>query len=519
MAYAGYGLLALGAVAGFVRWRLRAGERERVRLERVVAERTAELIVAKETADAASRAKSTFLANMSHELRTPLNGVIGYSQVLMKDPDLSTKNRERLKIVQTSGEHLLRMINEVLDFSKIEAGKMELTTAPFHLPQILRDIAAAFQSRAQQKDLEFVFEPAPELPDSVLGDSLKLRQVIDNLLGNAIKFTPAGGVRFTAELMGNEQVCFSVTDTGVGLSAADRAKLFQPFQQAGDGRPPEPGTGLGLAISQRMVELMGGRLDLESRAGAGSRFFFTIPLPVLALHAAESLNTASIIIGYHGRRRRLLVVDDVATNRHVLRDLLAPIGFEIAEAANGIEALAAMPEVRPDLVFLDLRMPGIDGLELARRLRARETGATAADSGPYSKLKIIAMSASVLSFNREDAFAAGCDDFLPKPFREDDLLTRLGLALHLEWIGDLSRTAAGRGPNAPEPAATDLTAADVQALLAIARRGEIAALRQRLEELRGDPLADALHALARSYRMERIRELIEEQVVKSKASA
>jgi len=509
VAYAVYTIAALGAVAGFVRWRLRAGNRERIRLEHIVAERTVELRLAKDAADAASRAKSTFLANMSHELRTPLNGVIGFSQVLMKDPDLTAKNRERLRIVQTSGEHLLRMINEVLDFSKIEAGRMELATAPFHLPQLLRDIAAALQPRAQQKELAFLFEPAAELPDIVLGDSLKLRQVIDNLLSNAIKFTPAGNVRFTAQIMDNESVQFSVTDTGVGLSEADRVKLFQPFQQATDGRPPEPGTGLGLAISHRMVELMGGRLEVESRQGHGSRFSFTLPLPVLAVDAAESRNTASIITGYHGRRRRLLVVDDVATNRHVLRDLLTPLGFAISEATSGIEALAAISELRPDLLFLDLRMPGIDGLELARRLRAQPGG---------EKLKLIAMSASVLSFNRADAFEAGCDDFLPKPFREDDLLARLGLALHLEWIGNLAAPADPARPpargesNSPFAAATSLSPADLQALLTIAQRGEIAALRQRLEELRGDPLADSLHALARSYRMERIRELLEERV-------
>lgn len=499
--YVGFGALA---VTGFVRWRLRAGERERERLERLVSDRTAELRVAKEAADAASRAKSTFLANMSHELRTPLNGVIGYSQVIMKAPELSPKSREQLQVVQTSGEHLLRMINEVLDFSKIEAGKMELTTAPFHLPQLLGDVAAAMNPRAQQKQLGFVFEVPPELPDLVLGDSLKLRQVLDNLLGNAIKFTPAGSVRLTARRDENEHVEFSVTDTGVGLSEADRAKLFQPFQQATDGRPSEPGTGLGLAISRRLVELMGGTLDVESEPGRGSCFHFTVPLPVLAADATAVPRTAGIVAGYHGRRRRLLVVDDVAINRHVLRDLLVPLGFEISEAANGDEALAAMPIVRPELVFLDLRMPGMDGLELARRLRAREGGA---------QLKIIATSASVLSFNREDAFAAGCDDFLPKPFREEDLLARLGLALQVEWTGAAAADSGARhDPDTPDRRMTRLTADDLRELLAIAQRGEIVALRTRLDAWSGDPLADTLQGFAKSYRMEKIREVLEQRV-------
>ncbi|HWA86430.1 MAG TPA: ATP-binding protein [Opitutus sp.] len=503
-AYTVYALLGLGAVGGFVRWRIGRAERERVRLERVVAERTEQLRQAKESADEANRAKSVFLANMSHELRTPLNGVIGYAQILMKDHELSSRNRERLHIVRTSGEHLLRMINEVLDFSKIEAGKMELATAPFHLPQLLRDIAAAASPRFEQKQLEFVFDPAPDLPDLVIGDPLKLRQVIDNLLGNAAKFTRVGSVRFDVRAVAPETIEFSVRDTGVGISDADLARLFTPFQQAVDGRPPEPGTGLGLTICQRLVGLMDGRLEVESRPGAGSRFFFSVRLPVLATDAEARRSTASIVTGYHGRRRRLLVVDDIATNRHVLRELLEPLGFEITESVSGAEALALVPQLQPDAVFLDLRMPGIDGLELARRLRERAGG---------DRMKLIAMSASVLSFNREKAMEAGCDDFLPKPFREDDLLARLGLALQLEWIGGSERAADGRGSPPPFAAIqTRLATGTLAELLAIARRGEVAALRRRLSEVAGDPLADALDAIAKTYRMELIRELLEQQL-------
>ncbi len=503
-AYTLYALGLLGGVLGFFRWRLAAVDRERKRLESLVAARTAELAVAKDDAENANKAKSAFLANMSHELRTPLNGVIGYTQVLMKDRDLSTRNRERLQVVRSSGEHLLRMINEVLDLSKIEAGKMELRPAPFHLPQLLRDIAAAQAPRAEEKGLRFDFAVASDLPETVVGDAQKLRQVIDNLLGNGLKFTATGAITLRAAKAGDEAVMFAVEDTGVGIAAADLAKIFQPFEQAASARPPEPGTGLGLAISQKFVALMGGQLEVESKPGSGSRFFFTVRLTPLATDAAAPAVRGQAIVGYTGARKRLLAVDDIAINRQVLRELLEPLGFTIDEADSGAAALQRIAETPPDLVFVDLRMPGMDGLEFVRQVRVR-WGA---------QPKLIALSASVLAFNRDDAFAAGCDDFLPKPFREEDLLHRLGLALRLEW-----QTESKAAPQTTESAASGSTVvaqADLQALLAAAQRGEIAAIRKFIEEQRArgqtSALLDELDLLARQFRMEEIRALLTQAV-------
>jgi signal transduction histidine kinase/ActR/RegA family two-component response regulator len=497
-AYLLYAFAAVGSVAGFVRWRLHKGERQRRQLERLIADRTAELKVAKDAADEASRAKSAFLANMSHELRTPLNGIIGYAQVLAKASDLSAQNRERVRIVGASGEHLLKMINEVLDFSKIEAGKTELRPAPFHLPQLLQDIAAGFAPRAETKGLAFTLTADPALPALVLGDAQKLRQILDNLLSNAIKFTATGGVTLAVTPTDPAHFSFTVTDTGAGISAADQPRLFQPFAQAADGRPPEPGTGLGLAIASRYVALMGGTLTVTSESGRGSEFKFTCMLDPLALEAAAPGPAPRRIHGYDGPRRRLLVVDDVEVNRALLTELLTPLGFGVEEAADGATALARAAAARPDAVLLDLRMPGMNGFELARRLRALPGGGA---------IKLIAMSASVLSFSREDAFAAGCDDFLAKPFREGDLIDKLGLALHLDW----QLTPDGATAAAVPPAAA------LAPILTAVRRGEIATVRTLLAELRashpaGAEFVAAAEALAREFRMEQLRELLEKHV-------
>ena len=384
-------------------------------------------------ADAANRAKSEFLANMSHELRTPLNAILGFTQVMSRENSLTRENQQNLTIINRAGEHLLNLINDILEMSKIEAGRTTLNPSSFDLICLLDNLQEMFGLRAASKGLQLIFEYAPNIPQYVQTDESKLRQVLLNLLGNAIKFTDTGSVVLRVKLLNNQEfpsptLLFEVEDTGVGIASNEIDQLFVAFGQTESGRKSQQGTGLGLAISRKYVQLMGGDISVSSNAGKGSIFAFDIEISLAEKSEIpqNQIKRRVIALAPQQPKYRILIVDDVKESRLVLVKLLTEIGFTVAEAANGNEAIAIWSSWQPNLILMDMRMPIMDGYEATKIIRDREN----IDSHTI----IIALTANAFEEQRAAMMDAGCNDFINKPFREEILLEKLNQYLGLEYI-------------------------------------------------------------------------------------
>ena len=388
---------------------------------------------AKEAAEHANRAKSVFLANMSHELRTPLNAILGFTDLIRKAPDTSAEQLKKLNIIAKSSENLLDLINNVLDISKIEAGHMVREDSDINLRQFLNEIQSLMSVKVAEKGLSFEVKLASNLPEIIRTDAGKLRQVLTNLLANAVKYTEQGHISLSiSKLERKFPECawlrFDVEDTGIGIGSEAQKVIFSPFEQVGSQPSGETGTGLGLAICRQFAGVMDGQIGVDSEPGKGSRFYLTIPVGTLAASKNMPMELQDErVIGVAGPQKqyRILIAEDREENRILLRSLHEPLAFDVRDVTNGTEALAQFEQWQPHLIWMDIRMPGMSGLEVTQQIK---------NSKPGTDTKIIALTAHALEKERIEILEAGCDDLIRKPFRDADIYGALNKHLGIRFL-------------------------------------------------------------------------------------
>jgi len=466
---------------------------------------------ARKSAEEANAAKSTFLANMSHELRSPLNTLLGFARLMERQQTLPLETREDLAIILRSGEHLHTLINQVLDLSKIEAERLILDAGNFDLERLLDELEEMLAFKAASKGLQLSIRCSPDVPRYIRTDQIKLRQVLINLLDNALKFTEQGKVTLqVSQLAASDgQLIFTVRDTGIGIAREELSSLFNAFVQAQGGRKMREGTGLGLAISRSFVRLMGGEMRIDSQPGKGTAVSFDLPLQVVDARAMADANAANqmqrwvVALAPGQPRYRILVVDDRREARQLLARLLTPLGFDVREAANGQEAVDSWSAWQPHLIWMDMRMPVMDGRAATRLIKA----------SPHGKATtIIALTASSFEEERTDILAAGCDDFLRKPFQESDLfaLMQKHLGVRFVYQDDSATAPLFSVPVVDVAALAELPVALRSTLEQALIQLDTVTVTNTIDAVPDAPLAHALEMMANEFQYNRILHLIQD---------